>query len=133
MLDKVKKYLLFILLSIIAIYFITYKTSKKEPFYCDGCFRNSWVSFYDCMQCSNCGWCVDNYGNGSCTDGGHGGPNSKDCRSWYYGNMCISGPDCKTQSQPGTVPSHLISSGVHSFPVFVSSGQKPRRRPRRRR
>lgn len=125
MLNRIKKWIIFLILSLITLYFISYKPSEKEPFYCPDCFRNAWVGHYECMQCSNCGWCVDNYGTGSCGVGDQNGPYFKDCRSWYYRNVCIFGPDCITSSYSWLNPFNLIPTGVHSFPVFFG----PRRRP----
>ena len=64
--------------------------------YCPDCNRNNWMGESDCYNCSNCGWCIDSNGNGSCGIGSASGPLFKDCRSWYYNGRCMWGPDCGT-------------------------------------
>ena len=62
--------------------------------YCPDCNRNNWMGERDCYNCTNCGWCIDPNGNGSCGIGSASGPMFKDCRSWYYNGQCMWGPDC---------------------------------------
>ena len=38
-----------------------------------------------CLECFNCGWCVDKWGNSGCIGGDHKGPyNFENCARWYY-------------------------------------------------
>ena len=62
--------------------------------YCPDCNRNDWMGETDCYSCTNCGWCIDPNGNGSCGIGNASGPLFKDCRSWYYNGQCMWGPEC---------------------------------------
>ena len=40
-----------------------------------------------CLQCFNCGWCVDKWGNSACIGGDHKGPyNYERCYKWKHGD-----------------------------------------------
>lgn len=51
------------------------------------CTTCSGKTFNQCSDCFNCGFCVDQFGNGSCIGGDHKGPwNKERCARWYSGN-----------------------------------------------
>ena len=58
---------------------------------CNGCsYRNK----YDCKTCTNCGYCIDQYGNGKCVSGDNYGPYfNSDCFDWTnFDNLTIENP-----------------------------------------
>lgn len=89
------------LIVIVVIYFMQKQNNiiMDENFgvYCPDCNGNDWMGESDCFNCSNCGWCIDPNGNGSCARGSMYGPLFKDCRSWYYNGQCMWGPQCGYQ------------------------------------
>jgi hypothetical protein len=75
----------FILLMILVV-----KSNVQEAFndqtgkFCYDCDNKT---INQCMQCFNCGFCVDKNGNGKCIPGDHTGPwNKEDCYQWHYGD-----------------------------------------------
>ena len=58
--------------------------SFYNPNYCKDCNRSGWRGEQECMQCGNCGWCIDPNGNGSCVQGDARGPYFADCVQYYY-------------------------------------------------
>ena len=86
---------------VVVVYFMQEQNTKvlDENFgmYCPDCNGNDWMGESDCFNCSNCGWCIDPNGNGSCARGSMYGPLFKDCRSWYYNGQCMWGPQCGYQ------------------------------------
>jgi len=62
---------------------------KTEPFYqgiyCTNC---SGKNYNKCVDCFNCGWCVDKHGRGKCVGGDvNNGPyNKENCHLWYSGD-----------------------------------------------
>tara|TARA_B110000977_G_scaffold141448_1_gene179489 strand:+ start:1046 stop:1576 length:531 start_codon:yes stop_codon:yes gene_type:complete len=61
-----------------------------ENFMCTNCGRSVWNPFgkdeRSCAECNNCGWCINESGEGSCAEGGSGGPLfRRDCVSWSTG------------------------------------------------
>ncbi|ARF09595.1 hypothetical protein Indivirus_1_218 [Indivirus ILV1] len=83
------KYLFLILtiITILIIAFLGYQ-SKKERFnqdtgqFCGSCANKT---FNECLNCFNCGYCVDKWGNGKCIGGDvTSGPyNKENCALWY--------------------------------------------------
>lgn len=44
-------------------------------------------TFNQCLDCFNCGMCIDKYGNSMCLPGDHKGPyNYENCSIWYHGD-----------------------------------------------
>lgn len=81
-----------ICLLFVAAYFINQRLNdtKLEQFndtvgrFCYDC---SGKNFNQCLNCANCGYCIDRYGNSSCVPGDHNGPyNCDDCGFWYHGD-----------------------------------------------
>ena len=61
-----------------------------ENFMCQSCGKSAWKPFgkdeRSCAMCDNCGWCINESGEGSCVEGGAGGPLfRRDCVSWSNG------------------------------------------------
>ena len=49
------------------------------------CLSCSDKTVNQCMDCFNCGFCEDQFGNSKCIAGDHKGPyNFEDCAKWYY-------------------------------------------------
>ena len=46
------------------------------------CNQCSYKSKIDCMVCNNCGYCMDEYGNGRCVSGDQSGPFFESCNLW---------------------------------------------------
>ena len=74
---------------IISVFFL----KKIEKFNCMTCDRNRVWSYRnryskiedDCLNCNNCGVCVDKYGNRRCKIGNIRGPLfAEDCKYWYH-------------------------------------------------
>ena len=54
------------------------------------CNECSYKDKIDCMICKNCGYCIDEYGNGKCVSGDNTGPYFGMCNSWNNNdNMLI--------------------------------------------
>ena len=58
--------------------------SFYNPNYCKDCNQLGWRGEQACMQCVNCGWCIDPNGNGSCVQGDANGPYFADCVQYFY-------------------------------------------------
>ena len=117
---------------VVVIYICHNKTKKKinESFglKCTNCNRNNWMGESDCMSCSNCGWCIDPNGYGSCGLGNANGPLFKDCRSWYYNGICMWGPEC------GSSGPVYYNNPIVEYPWYTRwwyMGRRPWRRVRR--
>ena len=74
-----------IIIIVLILYFL--RQNKIEGYndqtgrYCISC---SDKTFNNCLNCFNCGWCVDNFGNGMCIGGDHRGPyNYENCAKWF--------------------------------------------------
>ncbi len=51
------------------------------------CYSCSGKTVNQCMNCFNCGFCVDKFGNSGCIGGDHKGPyNHERCVVWHYGD-----------------------------------------------
>ncbi len=62
--------------------FYTYNSYYKK--YCPSC---GWRSRTACSKCINCGFCVNNKGQGECVPGDSQGPYFReDCAYWEYGS-----------------------------------------------
>jgi len=95
MLNKImKKLLIILLITIIFLYFTKienvnegfrnggrYSNLYPIPKYCRNCYQKGPGK---CMQCNNCGWCVDGNGYGSCVLGDQSGPYFADCVQYFY-------------------------------------------------
>ena len=77
-------------------YLLTKNFNEKFGYYCKNCNRNNWMGESDCAMCSNCGWCINPDGYGSCGIGDQQ-VQFKDCQSWYYQGQCMWGPACNYQ------------------------------------
>lgn len=81
-------YLIILIISLIIISGFLYNTVQlKEGFnrdtgqFCGSC---SDKTFNQCLNCFNCGFCIDKWGNGKCIGGSVLGPNNKEnCAFWY--------------------------------------------------
>lgn len=51
--------------------------------FCPSCVGKT---FNQCLQCFNCGWCVDKWGNGACIggDANQGPYNKENCAKFYH-------------------------------------------------
>lgn len=56
---------------------------------CNSCSNKT---YNQCLNCFNCGFCVDKYtGKGRCVAGDHNGPyNYDDCHNWYSGDSFLA-------------------------------------------
>ncbi len=80
-------YLVILIVLIVIVAYLGYKP-KKEGFnqdtgqFCRSC---SGKTFNQCLNCFNCGFCVDKWGNSSCISGDvNSGPyNKEQCALWY--------------------------------------------------
>jgi hypothetical protein len=51
------------------------------------CYSCEEKTYNQCLNCFNCGFCVDKHGNGKCIEGDHTGPyNGNICGMWYSGD-----------------------------------------------
>ena len=62
------------------------ETSGKLCHSCKG------KTFNECMGCFNCGYCIDEWGNGMCIGGdANSGPyNAEKCKIWYQGDQFVT-------------------------------------------
>lgn len=88
-----------ILILLIIIIICIYKNPNKENFtyygyykqYCPSC---NWRNRISCSKCTNCGYCINESGEGECVQGDNNGPYfRKDCKYWEYGDPYYSYPD----------------------------------------
>lgn len=66
--------------------FIAYKQAYKETFnerYGTRCFECKNKTFGECMECSDCGYCLSE-GNSQCMKGDVHGPYKGDCIRWIH-------------------------------------------------
>ena|SRR3972149_7053776 len=83
-------YLLVILIILIIIFlfnrnYFGIKIENYDDTYGKLCTTCGEKNVNQCRQCFNCGFCVDQYGNGKCIGGDHKGPfNFEKCFRWYY-------------------------------------------------
>lgn len=82
--------LFIIILAILLLYFVYHLYNNTEGFtneigkLCNTCSDRN---FNQCTDCFNCGFCVDEWGNGSCIGGDvHGPYNYEKCARWYSGD-----------------------------------------------
>jgi len=77
--------ILLILLVLLVLIFWVEQT--KEQFtvtvgeHCVNCFKKS---IDRCLDCDNCGLCLDNFGNYQCVPGNPRGAYDASCRIWYH-------------------------------------------------
>lgn len=51
------------------------------------CITCNGKNINQCLNCFNCGFCVDEYGNSQCIGGNYLGPfNNEKCVRWYHGD-----------------------------------------------
>ncbi len=82
-------FLVTILAAIILIIYLKYKSkSSPEGFtdlaghFCGSCNN---LTYNQCLNCANCGFLVDQFGNSGCIGGDHKGPyNYEKGKYWYY-------------------------------------------------
>lgn len=78
--------ILYILLILLLIYLFNINT--KEPYNDSSgklCLSCNDKTFNQCLECFNCGFCVDKWGNSKCIVGDMHGPyNYEQCDRWYY-------------------------------------------------
>lgn len=60
-----------------------------SPRYCGDCNTVGKKGIANCLSCSNCGWCVDPNGYGSCVLGDYTGPYFADCSQYTFGGNVI--------------------------------------------
>ncbi len=82
-----------LLLSIVVVLFLKrYKVQdNKVEKYNDTsgqlCITCNGKNINQCLNCFNCGFCVDEYGNSQCIGGNYIGPfNKEKCVRWYHGD-----------------------------------------------
>ena len=67
-----------------------YNNNMMEGFYGDSgqfCITCSGKTINQALQCFNCGWCEDRFGNGKAIGGDLYGPfNLEDCATWTHGD-----------------------------------------------
>lgn len=83
------KYVIGIALVIIFLCLVC-QDETVEDFMCQNCGKSAWRPFgkdeRSCAMCDNCGWCINESGEGSCVEGGPAGPLfRRDCVSWSKG------------------------------------------------
>ena len=79
--------MLLIILLIIILFFIWISESKEGFNDHSGqlCTTCNGRTFNQCLQCFNCGFCVDKWGNSTCVGGDRFGPyNFEKCDYYYY-------------------------------------------------
>lgn len=90
--NKIKLYLILLIIIIATTLFIFNDFDNKisEPFnekvgqFCITCKGKN---YNQCLNCFNCGFCVDKWGNAQCIGGSHRGPyNFERCVRWYHGD-----------------------------------------------
>jgi len=60
---------------------------------CGDCKTEGEKGAAQCLGCTNCGWCVDQNGYGSCVQGDYTGPYYADCAQFMFGgSLNITGP-----------------------------------------
>lgn len=64
--------------------FIGLKPNMEGFSHCRDCSRGGWRSERSCMDCLNCGWCIDPNGDGYCVQGDANGPLFNDCAQYFY-------------------------------------------------
>ena len=87
---------MWIYLIILIIIILLYNNCNVENFNINNmyeCNECSYKSKIDCLICKNCGYCIDEYGNGRCLSGDVNGPFFESCNSWNNSdNMIINEP-----------------------------------------
>ena len=79
-------YIIILLVAIIIIFIFTkkYKTEHYNDQTGKFCLQCKHKNINECLRCFNCGWCVDENGNGACIPGDYKGPaNYEKCKRWY--------------------------------------------------
>ena len=82
-----------VLLIIALIIYLINSQKVKEGFhfrrqYGSWCTDCSNKTLNHCLDCAECGFCIDNNGNGKCVKGDGYGPYNKNnnCKLWYHNN-----------------------------------------------
>lgn len=77
-------WLLLLLIILNVAIFIGMKSYTEGFSHCKDCSRGGWRSERSCMDCLNCGWCIDPNGDGYCVQGDANGPLFNDCAQYFY-------------------------------------------------
>lgn len=113
-----------IIISLLIIYLLIFSSKNiMEGFgelkafnVCGDCNTVGKKGVSECLSCTNCGWCTDPNGYGSCVMGDYTGPYFADCSQFMFGGgVAISGPG---SGQGGTGPA--IGSASNATPFNVS-------------
>jgi hypothetical protein len=90
--------IIIIIIFILVLYIITQNCTNdknsNETFnvqngtLCQSCENKT---FNDCLGCFNCGYCIDQWGNGKCIggDAASGPYNKEKCKLWYQGDQSV--------------------------------------------
>lgn len=86
-----------VLVLIVIVYLIINSRNDIEGFtggpnglqYCEDCNRRGKKGLGACLSCTNCGWCVDPNGYGSCVLGDYTGPYFADCAQFMFGGGVV--------------------------------------------
>jgi len=82
--------LILLCLYVIMKYFNQENFAIPSQFGCQNCGD---FTFDQCMNCVNCGFCIDQRGYGKCVPGNINGPMfESDCVQWIYGNNILAYP-----------------------------------------
>lgn len=78
--------LILLVILLVGIIFLVNKSEGFDPYYKRYCPSCGWRSRGSCSKCTNCGYCINKYGIGSCVPGDSQGPYyRRDCKYWEYG------------------------------------------------
>ncbi len=121
--------IIIILISILIFILYFTKQDKIEGYndqtgrYCHSC---SDKTFNNCLNCFNCGWCVDNFGNGICMGGDHRGPyNYENCAKWFRGKPNKS---CTNGRIAGCIGGTKCQKWIHGDPFYYMLQKKQQRK-----
>lgn len=87
------KHIIIIILILIGIYYISQKCvtehyNEQSGTLCQSCENKT---LNECLECFNCGYCIDKFGNGKCIggDAASGPYNKEKCAVWYQGDQYV--------------------------------------------
>lgn len=78
-----------ILIIVLIVIILIFNMRKDEAFdYHTKCLSCNNKSYYQCLNCEDCGVCVTEFGDMYCKKGDKYGPYEGDnCYKWFYGNI----------------------------------------------
>jgi hypothetical protein len=91
---KYTKHIIIAIIILLVLYYINQRYTNTEHYnensgrLCQSCEHRT---INQCLECFNCGYCIDKFGNGKCIggDAASGPYNKEKCALWYQGDQFV--------------------------------------------